>query len=144
MGVILVHTCGWWRVQHASLAKQLTPFVSIRPLPCLTDDRPTLSELKLLKLPDGRQVTIIKSLCPRWYDFGIGFEFDDIGDQLDQIRAEFIVHGPVMCCTEMFKCWLGGMGRQPISWRTLLELMEEQRENRLRGQILAALEISDP
>ncbi len=104
------------------------------------DDPPRLAELQSLQMPNGDTVHIIKSLAPYWTNFCIALNFDDVGTQLEVIRSQHRMDA-VACCTAMFQSWLRGEGRRGVvSWRTLLEVMEEQREIRLRTQVVKALQ----
>lgn len=107
-----------------------------------SDDPPTLRELQSLPVPNGDSVQIIKTLAHRWERFCIAFDFDDLGTQLELIRSQHQLQGAVACCTAMFQCWLRGEGRRlPVSWNTLLEVMYEQGENRVRIQLMEALQV---
>ena len=86
---------------------------------------PRLAELKLMKTKTGEKVEIIKALAPRWYDFGDYLDFDPTGEKLEQIKAESLHEGPTVCCRNMFQHWLKGNGRQPATWETLIELLED-------------------
>ena len=100
---------------------------------------PRLAQLKLMRTKTGKKVEIIKALAPRWYEFGDYLDFDPIGEKLDQIKAEGLHEGPTVCCRNMFQHWLKGNGRQPATWETLIELLEDFEQPMLVKQIKYAL-----
>ena len=83
---------------------------------------------------------MISSLAPNWKHFGLSFQFDDIGTKLDLIEAECALKGPIECCTQMLKHWLDNNGKQPVSWRTFIELLEDCRQGYLAEQLKEALQ----
>ena len=48
--------------------------------------------------------------------------FDPTGYTIDTIAASNPLK-PVACCTDMMKEWLGGRGRQPATWATLVKIL---------------------
>ena len=42
-------------------------------------------------------------------------------------------------CTEMMEMWLEGKGRQPVTWATLIELLEDAEHKRLAEQLKEVL-----
>ena len=73
-----------------------------------------------------------------WTRFGILLDFDDVGKKLDVIDATHKT--PVACCTEMFKKWITGAGRQPASWNVVVELLEDIDHKTLAEEVKAALQ----
>ena len=98
----------------------------------------------MLKTAKGERVNIIESLAPQWKQFGLCLDFDRTGRQLDLIEAENAheSHRVVACCREMFKHWLEGNGVQPVTWRTLIELLDHCNELFLVEQIEDALKLN--
>ena len=106
-----------------------------------SDSEPRLAELITLKTRKGERVNIIEYLAPQWKQFGLCLDFDRTGRQLDLIEAEQS-HRAVACCREMFKHWLEGNGVQPVTWRTLIELLDHCNERFLVEQIKDALKLN--
>ena len=75
----------------------------------------------------------------QWKYFGVLLEFDDDGRIFDLIEANQRVNGLAACCTEMFQTWSNGAGRQPASWDTVIELLEDCEQEYLAQQLKAAL-----
>ena len=84
--------------------------------------RPTLLQLTHLSTPSGKKIEIIKHITPEWKMVGIHLDFDPTGYTIDTISASN-PSKPVACCTDMMKEWLGGRGRQPATWATLLKIL---------------------
>jgi len=113
----------------------------IFPLHSTTVDKPNLAELRSLKCHDQTKIEIINSIAPVWKDFGTLLDFDDVGNKIDVIEATYRIQGPVTCCTEMFKAWLKGDGKQqPASWNLLVGLLEDFEHKFLAQQVKAALQ----
>lgn len=93
----------------------------------------------MLKTDYGERIEIIKSLAPDWKAFGILLNFDDRGSQLSLIEAKQGYRDPYACCREMMIHWLLGNGDQPVSWRTLLTLLEDGERATLAEQIRQVL-----
>ena len=95
---------------------------------------PTLAKLMLLKTASGEKIKIIHSLAPHWNLFGVLLEFDHNGTQVETIDKKHR-GDPVACCQAMFQHWLSGNGRKPLSWRTLIELLEDADQEVLAGEV---------
>lgn len=94
-----------------------------------------------MKMPQGKRVEIIKALAPKWKEFGLLLDFDPTGSELDIIDRDHGKEGCVECCTFMFSLWLQGRGKQPATWETLLELLENFHRPPLVKQIRSAIGI---
>ena len=56
---------------------------------------------------------------------GCLLDFDATGKTLQQIEADKKNEGVESCCQAMFQYWLEGNGVQPVSWNTLLEILDD-------------------
>ena len=97
------------------------------------DKRPTIAQLQLLHI-SGRRIEIIKTIAPRWHHFGDQLNFDSDGRTLDVIKKGHH-DDPKSGCKEMFQWWLRGNGVQPVTWRTLAQLLEDSEYKRLADDI---------
>jgi len=62
-------------------------------------------------------------IAAHWMDIGYSLNFDEDGNQVDLI-ADQGQNNPKVCCKLVLKTWLkGSMGVQPVSWKTLLEIV---------------------
>ena len=123
-----------------------TVYIHVYPPNCFlaSDSKPRIAELLMLKTRKGETVNIIEHLAPQWKQFGLYLDFDHTGSHLDLIEAEHAhePHRVVACCREMFKHWLEGNGVQPVTWRTLIELLDHCNERFLVEQIKDALKLN--
>ena len=85
------------------------------------DSKPTLRQLGCLKL-NNQRIDVIEQIAFKW---------ESVADQLDfkshlieTIRIESH-HQVNSACRKMFMKWLEGVGRQPITWRTLIDALDE-------------------
>ena len=88
----------------------------------------------LLKTSSGGKIKIINRLAPNWNIIGILLAFDDEGTQVATIDQKHR-GDPVACCQAMFQHWLSGNGCKPLSWRTLIELLEDSDQEVLAGEV---------
>ena len=70
---------------------------------------------------------------------GCLLDFDATGKTLQQIEADRSHEGVESCCLTMFQHWLEGNGVQPVSWDTLLEILEDCYFQDLAKQITAII-----
>ena len=77
---------------------------------------------------------IIESIAAKWKVVGIHLDFDRTGNLLDVIGARHPLD-PVACCTEMMMEWLGGRGRQPANWATLVRVLRDAEFSVLAGEL---------
>ena len=91
------------------------------------DKHPTVSQLQLLHIR-GRRVEIIREIAPRWHHFGDQLQFDS-DSRLLKVIKENHKGDCESACKEMFQWWLKGKGVQPVSWRTLAQLLEDSDYN---------------
>jgi hypothetical protein len=101
---------------------------------------PRLALLGKLTTRDGQRIEIIKTIAPRWQDIAVHLDFDPTGLTLRQIQADEGGKGVKSCCRAMFQYWLEGNGRKPVSWDTLLEILEDCNYGALAAQIKSTLQ----
>ena len=101
------------------------------------DTQLTLMQLTYMVTPSGKKVRIIENIAAKWKEVGILFNFDPTGYTIDLIDVHNIGHPskPIACCTDMMKVWLGGRGRQPATWATLLEVLKNAEFNVLANEV---------
>ena len=92
-----------------------------------------LAQLKVLRIPGKLKIEIIKTVAPRWNDVGILMDFDETGKKLEQIEKD--KHDVEPCCQTMFQYWLEGNGIKPVSWKTLLQILEDCNFKTLADQV---------
>ena len=101
------------------------------------DTQPTLLQLTYMVAPSGKEVRIIENIAAKWKELGIHFNFDPSGYTIDLIDVNNIGHPskPMACCTNMMKLWLGGRGRKPASWATLVKVLKNAEFNVLADEV---------
>ena len=77
---------------------------------------------------------IIESIAAKWKTVGIHMDFDPTGHTINLIGARHPLD-PEACCTEMMQKWLGGRGRQPANWATLVRVLRDAEFSVLAGEL---------
>ena len=86
------------------------------------------------------RVNLAEKVGVEYFNFGILLLNDDDGSQTTAIeraclgRAEDINK-------ELFRRWLGGRGRKPVAWSTLIEVLQSMRLMTLANKIKKGLEL---
>ena len=116
-----LNSCTQLHCIHSFMWNLHTSFISTTSP---TDTRPTLLQLTHLVTPSGKMVRIIESIAAKWKVVGIHLDFDPTGSTIDLIGARH-PSDPEVCCIEMMQKWLGGRGRQPANWATLVRVLRD-------------------
>lgn len=82
--------------------------------------RPRLYELDLKK-SNGKTVRLISRAAADWERVATRLHFE--GHEIQTLRADH--HQAIDACREMFIEWLGGKGRLPKTWETVIVAVEE-------------------
>ena len=80
--------------------------------------------LSNLKTESGVKINIIQQVAPHWSTFALNLDFDPTGTTLQNIEQKYR-YDPEPCCREMMQMWLRGMGRQPATWKLLVEILRD-------------------
>ena len=87
-------------------------------------DKPTLAQLRKLKLPGGQEIRIIDQVAGKWDEIAIAMDFDPEGHTQTAINRDFSTVQEK--CRETFKKWLQGVGdQQPATWEKLVEILRD-------------------
>ena len=90
-------------------------------------ERPTL--VKLLKFPirDGEShINIIEKIGTDYNTFGVLLLEDKTGDKVKSLESHY-KEDPERINQEIFRRWLRGEGKQPVMWKTLIEVLHDSR-----------------
>ena len=111
--------------------------------PPTLSDKPTLAQLQTLRGADGTVIKIIAHVAADWGSIAINMDFDPNGRTHSTIQASN--HGDVTkCCEAMFKTWLRGEGKQPATWSTLIEILNDCSFKVLADKVEKVLSQSSP
>jgi len=94
----------------------------------------------LLKCPDGREVRIIRDIAAERNNLGLALRYE--GPVLTAIE-QGAHYQPEPACQEILRRWLQGSGRQPVTWKTLIEALNEVYPE-LAKDLSAAFETVSP
>ena len=71
---------------------------------------------------NGKVVKVIETVAAKWEKVAIRLYFDH--NVIDRIKRDGHYQSDP-CCHKMFGEWLGGKGRQPVNWQTLITVLSE-------------------
>ena len=71
---------------------------------------------------NGKVVKVIDTVAAKWEKVAIRLHFDH--NVIDRIKRDGHYQSDPCCC-KMFGEWLGGNGRQPVNWQTLITVLSE-------------------
>ena len=87
-----------------------------------SDERPKLKDLYSFSTTSGATVDIREKVGSKFEALGLDLLEDDDGSLVDQIRIS-CHHVPADIVADIFKRWLRGRGKQPVTWRTLTQCL---------------------
>ena len=100
--------------------------------------KPKMAEFRRLPLPNGKTVNIVESMATMYEEFGHHLLNDDSGNEVENIYTNN--KGNVQTTTSaILSQWLKGSGKQPVTWETLIKVIETMRQLELARQIREAL-----
>jgi len=84
--------------------------------------KPLSHQMKILKLPGGRQVKIVETIAYRWQDIALALHFE--GSVIASIK-ESTFSNVEEGCRRMLDRWLEGGCREPVTWKRLVEALQD-------------------
>ena len=107
-------------------------FLLVEPLIIAGDDVPTLRQFISFPMASGK-VNLAQRIS-RYDDFGILLLEDDNGDRTDAIVRELHERAEDIN-KRIFRLWVKGEGLQPVSWATLVSVLQDVGLNALARDI---------
>ena len=98
-------------------------------------DRPKLHELDLIE-DKCRKVELIKELAAEWEKIAIRLYFES--HHIRRIQRDN-PHSSEDCCRAVFMDWLEGTGRQPITWKVVVDAISEAGFTRVAKDLKSVL-----
>ena len=103
-----------------------------------TDDKPNLGELEDLKTRGGESINILQRIGTEYEKFGIKILVDKTGDEVEEIKDEQTVANKIK--RTIVRRWLAGKGNNPVTWRTLVEVLDSMELREVTKEIREALQ----
>ena len=98
--------------------------------PYITGNRPKLYQLMCLKI-DGERLKIIQKVGVAWQKVAYSLHFD-----LSVVRTiEHDYRRTEEACEEMFSRWLSGEACEDITWKRLIEALEDAEHAELARRV---------
>ena len=111
-------------VPQEGASASISPTVQVETSPNASvhiDSKPTLRQLGCLRF-NNQRINVMEQIAFRW---------EYVADQLhfeNHLIATIRMESPYQinsACRKMFVKWLEGVGRQPITWRTLIDALDD-------------------
>ena len=100
---------------------------------------PTVSLLEVITTPDEQTIEIIKTVAPSLTEILPEFKLEGTDFEIFYAEQIFFAEYQQVVCRKMFELWLEGKGRKPVSWVTLLEILEKTSFQWLAHEVKSAL-----
>ncbi len=78
-------------------------------------------------------------MASKWENVCIALDFDSTGSQVALIRKQCGDRNPEECCKAVFMHWLKRNGRQPYTWETVCDVLEEIEYSKLAQKVKFAV-----
>lgn len=96
---------------------------------------PRLHELQCLRVKQ-KKIRVMKTVAASWRQVAIALHFEG---SVIEIISESARSYPEPACEDMFRRWLRGEGRGPITWDTLIESLEDAEFENLADDLRKSL-----
>ena len=79
---------------------------------------------------EKKSINIIQRMGTSYEKLGMFLLEDDNGDIVDSLK-EACHQDPIQITTAVYKKWISGTGRKPVTWQTLVDVLREIDLNRV-------------
>ena len=77
-----------------------------------------------ITLPKLMRMNLHRNISTHYKEFGTFLLLDDTGKRVQNMEHTFM-NSPEYINMEIFREWLDGRGRRPVTWETLVEVLRE-------------------
>ena len=113
-------------------------FLYVCPFPN-SDDRPTMPQLIRFETVNGPIINIINNIGADYEQLGILLLNDTTGTKIRALIEQYNRNSGTIT-THILREWLQGRGATPVSWKTLVEMLEAVNLFTLSHQISVRLQ----
>ena len=124
---------------HNVILYILTCIIIIIIILFCVDGVPTLREMISFPMRGGK-VNLVEYIAPDYFTFGILLLEDDNGAKICALQKKLMKNATDIC-RQVLMLWLKGMGKQPVTWSTLVTVLQESDLNQL-AQNIADMKLS--
>ena len=110
--------------------------IIISSLTALLGIKPKLSELQLLKFPDGNELRIMDTVAPKWKEVAIALGFDGPKIETIEMGAHY---QPGDACLKMFIDWF--FSGHDLAWDSLIESLKAANLTETADVLSSTIEI---
>ena len=107
-----------------------------------SDEKPSLDVLGALQTKDGHTINVFERISTDYEDFGIMLLEDKGGDLVENI-SDSSRNKPTYVTKEIVRKWRKGTGMKPVTWATLIKVLEKLGLSELADDIRKAPSLSN-
>ena len=85
--------------------------------------KPTLRQMICFKTKNGTTINIMQRIGAHYHTLSVFLLSDDDGSRTEQIVSQFKLDGDKITY-EILRKWIQGQGEQPVTWGTLIGVLE--------------------
>jgi hypothetical protein len=108
-------------VPQEGASANISPSSQVESASVHIDSTPTLRELGCLK-HYNRRINVIERVASRWKSVADQLDFESHLIDTIEIESHYQLDS---ACRKMFVKWLKGTGRRPITWRILIDALDD-------------------
>ena len=97
-----------------------------------------MEELEGLETKSGQSIDVLERIATEYETFGIKILEDETGDTVEVIKEDERSAGRIK--RQIAMQWLKGKGKQPVTWGTLVHVLESMKLRELAKKIREALQ----
>jgi ankyrin repeat protein len=108
--------------------------------------RSEVKQLVLSSTPHLQDIVqlVVTRICFDWHNLGMLLDIDDKElnaiEKASQAELEKEAPSEFECCQKMFRSWLQGKGKRPITWQTLCNALRQAGRESVADNVLLVLE----
>ena len=96
---------------------------------------PTFMDILSFPLLDGTKVNLPREIGTKYFEFGVHLLEDKTGARITALEKELCKNSEDIN-RRIFSEWLSGGGKQPLSWSTLITVLEDIGLNKLAKMVM--------
>ena len=97
-------------------------------------------QLTILSVDGGKNLNIIQKTSIHYANLGMILLDDKNQEKVDGLKMKHC-NDPVDIVTAIYKMWINGTGRKPVTWQTLIDVLKDIELSSLAEEIETGLKL---